>query len=294
MFDERKIPILKQIPVTLGKLIIARLIYRILRVFLHKDRYIIRRGGICYEVDLSEGIDLALFIMGSFQGYIVRNSLFTLSDSAVVLDVGANIGSMTLRFAQLAKQGHVYAFEPTDFAFEKLLRNISLNPELSRRITPVQSFLSDHSAASCQVRVYASWKIDGTVAAKHPLHGGIIQPAEGVSTVTIDDFCEKKGIHRVDLIKIDTDGHELEVIKGAHKTIEKYRPCVIFEAGLYIMKEHGVPFELFFAYFAHRRYTLINCKNGKIITLENYYKEIPSRYTIDIVALPSEHSWQLA
>jgi len=290
MFNERQIPILKRIPVTLGKLIIARAIYHVLRIFLHRDQYIIQRSGICYEVNLREGIDLSLFLMGSFQGYIVGNNLFSLPNDAVVLDVGANIGSMALRFAQLAKQGHVYAFEPTDFAFEKLLRNVSLNPELSRRITPVQSFLSDHSEARCQIRVYASWKIDGTVAVKHPLHGGIIQPAEGVSAVTIDDFCKKRGLHRVDLIKIDTDGHELEVVRGAHKTIEKYRPCVIFEAGLYIMKEHKVAFELFFDYFSYRGYTLINCKNGKIITLDNYFKQIPLRYTTDIVALPSERS----
>lgn len=290
MFDETQMPILNRIPVTLVKLIIARAIYHVLKIFFQRDRYIIQRGGICYDVDLSEGIDLSLFLMGSFQGYVVGNSFFSLSNGAVVLDVGANIGSMTLRFAQLTKQGHVYAFEPTDFAFKKLLRNISLNPELSRRITPVQSFISDHSEARCRFRVYASWKIDGTVSVKHPLHGGIIQPAEGVSAITIDDFCEKIGLHRVDLIKIDTDGHELEVIKGAHKTIEKCRPCVIFEAGLYIMKEHKVTFELFFDYFTHRGYTLINCKNGEIITLENYFKQIPLRYTTDIIALPSERS----
>jgi len=39
-------------------------------------------------------------------------------------------------------------------------------------------------------------------------------------------------LHRADFIKIDTDGHELQVIRGAHETVYKYLPCVIFESGL--------------------------------------------------------------
>jgi len=287
IFNERQVPIIKRIPVTLGKLIIARAVYCVLRTFLRRDRYIIQRDGIYYEVDLSEGIDLSLFLLGNFQGYIVRNKYFSLPNDAVVFDVGANIGSMTLRFAQLAKQGRIYAFEPTDFAFKKLLRNVSLNSELSRRISPIQSFISDRSETTCHIRAYASWKVNRTEDNKHPLHGGIIQSASAVSAITIDDFCEKEKLHRVDLIKIDTDGHELRVLRGAHKTIEKYLPYVIFEAGLYVMKEHDVTFELFFDYFSSAGYTLINCKNGRIVGLENYYKQIPLRFTTDLIALPS-------
>ncbi len=287
MFNKKQVPILNRLPITRGKLFIARAMYVMLKIVLRNDHYSIQRGGIYYEVALSEGIDLSLFLFGSFQGYIVGNKYFSLPIDAVVFDVGANIGSMTLKYAQIAKRGRIYAFEPTDFAFNKLLRNISMNPELSKRIRPVQYFISDHSEMECHIKAYASWKVNGTTADKHPLHGGIIQPAVAVSAVTIDEFCEKEQIHRVDLMKIDTDGFELRVLRGARKTIKKCRPSVIFEAGLYIMKEHDIAFELFYDYFYSAGYTLINCKNGKIINMGNYCNQIPLRSTTDILALPS-------
>jgi len=286
MFDKKQIPILNRIPMTRVKLFIARMLYTVLKIILRKDRHRIRRGGISYEVDLTEGIDLSLFLFGNFQSYITGNKYFSVKQDAVVFDIGANIGSMTLRFAQLASHGRVYAFEPTDYAFNKLLCNISMNPELSERITPVQSFVSDHSGADHQIEAYASWKVNGKSSDTHPLHGGTIQTAAAVSGITLDDFCEKEDIQRVDLIKIDTDGHELRVLRGARKTVEKFFPCIIFELGLYIMEEHNITFEHYFDYFSSIEYIMINSKNGKSVTAENYFQQIPLRATTDIIALP--------
>ena len=103
-------------------------------------------------MDLSEGIDLSLFLFGNFQSYVVQNKYFSLEKDAIVFDVGANVGSMSLRFAQGASEGHVYAFEPTDYAFKKLQRNLSLNPKLAERISAVQQFLADEKSSSAARR----------------------------------------------------------------------------------------------------------------------------------------------
>lgn len=59
-----------------------------------------------------------------------------------MLDIGANIGSHTLPLAQMVgPSGRVYSFEPTDYAFGKQRRNLSLNPELSKRVNALQSML---------------------------------------------------------------------------------------------------------------------------------------------------------
>ncbi|MFC1813990.1 FkbM family methyltransferase [Thermodesulfobacteriota bacterium] len=286
MIDKKQIPILNRIPMTRVKLIIARMLYTVLKIILRKDRHRIRRGGISYEVDLTEGIDLSLFLFGNFQSYITGNKYFSLKKDAVVFDIGANIGSMTLKFSQMTPHGRVYAFEPTDYAFNKLLRNISMNPELSKRIIPVQSFVRDRSEPDHQIEAYASWKVNGKSSDTHPLHGGTIQTADAVSGITLDDFCEKEDIQRVDLIKIDTDGHELRVLRGARKTVEKFFPYIIFEVGLYVMEEQGIVFKKYFDYFSSLDYILINSKNGKVIAIENYFKQIPLKATTDIIALP--------
>ncbi len=268
------------------RLVLARVLYRFLRTILRRDHYIIRRKGISYAVDLSEGIDLSLFIFGNFQKHVIRNKYVTLEDDAIIFDIGANIGSMALPFAKLASRGRVYAFEPTEYAFNKLLKNLSLNRNLAERITPVQLFLSDQTQFEHQIKAYASWPINGSASKTHPLHGGLIKNAASVPAATLDDYCERNDIETIHLIKIDTDGHELKVLKGACETLKKCRPFIVFEIGLYVMEEQQIEFDDFYTYLNRLGYSLLNAKNGKAITLRNFSKQIPSRSTTDIIAVP--------
>ena len=286
MTVEYKVPLLHRLPLTRIRLRAARIMYRALKLVLREDHRLIRRGGINYEIDLAEGIDLSLFVFGGFQDHVTKTKYFPLTSDAIVLDVGANVGTMSLKFAQRAPGGHVYAFEPTGYAFQKLQRNLSLNPELSQRITPIQAFVSGRREANPSMMVYSSWKIDGSASQTHPLHGGVMQSAESADVFTIDDFCRAKQIQRIDLIKIDTDGHELQVLMGARDTIAGALPYVIFEAGLYSIEEGGDVFEQYFDYLSSFGYTLINSSNGHKVTRTNYQKEIPLRSTIDIIAVP--------
>ena len=286
--DQLNIPILNQIPMTLIKIRIARILYWIIHRVLQTDTHRIHRKGICYEVDLAEGIDLSLYLFGHFQDHVTRQKYFSIPESAVIVDVGANIGSMAFKFAQLASNGQVYAFEPTDYAFNKLLKNISLNPALADRITPFQLFLSDQTESDHQIKAYSSWRVDGKAVESHPLHGGTIKSAQSVPAVRLDDFCLEYKIQKVDLIKIDTDGHELRVLTGAARTIEKFRPYVIFEIGLYVLQERGETFEQYFLYLSSFKYDLINSKNGEKITLENFHQQLPLRSTTDIIAVPQK------
>ena len=286
MYDKKQIPLLNRLPITRIKLIIARVLYRILSILLRQDQRYIRRDGINYKVDLTEGIDFSIFLFGNFQHYITQNRYFSLPDDAIVFDIGANIGSMAFKFAQLAQKGCVYAFEPTNYAFNKFKINLALNPELSRRIVPLQLFVSDHSEIKHKIKAYSSWRIDGKYTNAHPLHGGIIKSAESVVAVTIDDFCREREIPRIDLIKIDTDGFEYFILRGAKKSLGKFLPYIIFEIGIYVMEERGISFEQYYDYLSSLGYNLINAKNGKDVTIENYLKQIPLRSTTDIIAIP--------
>lgn len=286
MSNKKQIPLLNRLPITRMKLFVARVLYRILSILLRKDQRCIRRDGINYQIDLTEGIDFSIFLFGNFQRYITQNHYFSLSDDAIVFDIGANIGNMAFKFAQLVQKGCVYAFEPTNYAFNKLLTNLALNPELSGRIVPLQLFISDHSEIKHKIKAYSSWRIDGKYTNAHPLHGGIVKPAESVPAITIDDFCREREITRIDLIKIDTDGFEYSILRGAQKSLGKYLPYIIFEIGIYVMEERGIFFEQYYDYLSSFGYTLINAKNGKDVTNENYRRQIPLRSTTDIIAIP--------
>ncbi len=67
----------------------------------------IRRGGLNFQVDLSEGIDFSVFLFGAFQKHIRKWAAKCISQDAVILDIGANIGTMTLPFAQMAVTANV-------------------------------------------------------------------------------------------------------------------------------------------------------------------------------------------
>jgi FkbM family methyltransferase len=269
------------------KIRIAGIIYRILHLALRKDRRIICRKNVRYAVDLSEGIDLSIFLFGNFQDHVTRQKYFSIPEDAVIFDVGANIGSMALKFAQLAPDGHIYAFEPTYFAYRKLRRNMTLNPQLEKRITAAQLFLSDQSYSDHRLQAYASWKVNGRQGRTHSLHGGAVKRADRIPAVSLDDFCQNQQIGRLDLIKIDTDGHELHILKGARQTIENFSPIIVFELGAYTLKERNEDFQDYVDLFSTLNYTLLNSKNGEKITAENVHAQIPRLATTDVIAMAS-------
>jgi FkbM family methyltransferase len=233
MPETAKPPLLNRLALSRPQLLGARCLYRTVKLFARDDRRQITRGGIHHDVDLSEGIDLSLFLFGGFQSHVTDTRYYTLAHDAVIFDVGANIGTMCLSFAKHASEGVVYAFEPTEYAYKKLLGNISLNPDLAPRIHPTRAYVSHRSQEALAVSAYSSWKVDGKVAEAHPVHGGAIRPAEVTRVLTLDEFARDHAIERIDLIKTDTDGHELEVLEGAVETLRRCRPVVIFEIGDY-------------------------------------------------------------
>ncbi|HXX94231.1 MAG TPA: FkbM family methyltransferase [Planctomycetota bacterium] len=286
MTDAARAPLLSRLPWTKIKLGIASTAYHLARPFLGNRPRIIVRGGIRYRIDLSEAIDFALFLAGNFQGYITHSGRLALPADGILFDVGANIGSTAMGLARQVPQGRVYAFEPTHSAFGRLKDNLALNPELSGRVTPIQVFLSDRTAGEPGLVAYSSWKLDGSRKDRHPLHGGSLEGTSGISSVTLDEFCRDRGVVRMDLLKIDTDGHELAVLRGARETLGRLRPPIIFEVGLYILKERGVRIEEYFDLLDPMGYRWTNMKTGHPVTRETARSEIPLRSTTDILALP--------
>jgi FkbM family methyltransferase len=275
-----------RLPLTRIKLFVAGIIYRALHFVLHKDKRIICRGGITYEADLSEAVDLSMFLFGKFQKHVSSSRYVNVPADAIIFDVGANFGIMSLQYARIVPQGRVYAFEPTHYAFSHLKRNLELNPGLSGHIVPVQTFVSSVSSEETDIRAYSSWKVTSEAKnQKHNVHGGTIQSAEGVGAVSLDDFCGKNGISRLDFIKIDTDGYEYEVFKGARQTIAEFKPDIIFEIGLYVMKEKGITFKHYADFFISLGYSMYNSSNFKYIDSENFREHIPEKGTIDILAI---------
>ncbi len=198
----------------------------------------VTRRGLRWELDLREGIDLAIFLR-VFESSTVRAYGRLLKPDDVVLDIGANIGAHTLQFARLVgPKGRVYAFEPTAFAFAKLRRNIDLNPPLRARIMADQVMLSDRDDSLLDAEIYSSWPVVSE-SNLHPKHGGRYQSTKGARVSTLDAYLVASGVRKVDFIKMDVDGFECHVLAGGIKSLAAYKPIILMELSPYVLVEHG-------------------------------------------------------
>jgi FkbM family methyltransferase len=130
----------------------------------------------------------------------------------VVLDVGANAGAYTVLFAQwVGPRGHVFAFEPVPSIARALAAQLNLNG-LSRRVTIVEAAAGAAAGRSMLVATGLSG------VNRRPAPGEQTGNRIEVPVVTIDEVCSSAGVSPA-LIKIDVEGTELEVLRGAAHTL---------------------------------------------------------------------------
>jgi FkbM family methyltransferase len=273
---------------TATKVTFARLVSTsLVRLGVRTPRQI-RRHGLTFDVDIREGIDLSLFLFGSFERDILNTIKALVSPDAIVIDVGANVGALTLPVADYLERGHVYAVEPTDFAFAKLRKNLALNSRISSRVTPIQSFVASEAATVSELVAYSSWPVTGkNDGCQHPVHKGVQQTAR-CGQVTLDGLIEAHKIEKVSLVKIDTDGHEFSVLSGATRCLEQLRPAVVFEACEYLLVPPHPTFDDFARLFTSHDYTICERNGLQRIGAEDFVRRCPTGGGLDLLALPNE------
>ena len=186
-----------------------------------------RHGILCYE-EQDRPIGRSLRIYGEWAEEELYLLSFFLHAGAVVVDVGANIGTHVLAFSRfVAPEGRVIAIEPQEGVFDLLACNVLLNGlrhvtciralagrETRMRFLPTTECVSGTSASVSFVN------IDGAGTAN--TQGALVIPLQ---LIKLDDLA----LARCDLIKLDVEGMELDVLLGAGNTLGKYRPIVYFE-----------------------------------------------------------------
>ncbi|HEY4344144.1 MAG TPA: FkbM family methyltransferase [Parvibaculum sp.] len=198
-----------------------------------------RRGGLNWRLDLREGVDFSVFLLGRFEPDLIAAYERLVLPGSVIIDIGANIGSHTLPLAkQTGTTGHVIAVEPTLYAFEKLIKHAELNPDLSGRITPVQTMLMGDLQAVLSPAIESSWPLE-TPEGAHGEHAGVAKATTGSAVGTLDGLIAELGLKRVDVLKLDVDGYEVEVLRGALEVLTKFRPLIFFEHAPYVVREKG-------------------------------------------------------
>lgn len=146
-----------------------------------------------------------------------------------VFDIGANFGLFTKFLSQVAGEtGRVFAFEPGPQMFDVLSRNVSRSCFANVHLH--QTALSDRRG---ELNFYIPRRSDGTLnfyeATLEKSLSGDRCESFAVETVPLDSFVESQGIERVDFIKCDVEGHEIDVLEGAKNTIREHSPVIFLE-----------------------------------------------------------------
>lgn len=157
----------------------------------------------------------------------IIKSLFRADGVITIFDVGAHEGQSATYYKSIFKNSNIYSFEPFQNSFEILKRlnlpnfkpyNLGLSDE-----TGLESFSSNKGSATNSL-------LSLSLSAKETWGG-----YEGLSQVervdceftTLDDFCDENNVGFVDFLKIDVQGSEFRVLKGAHKALSGKRVGVI-------------------------------------------------------------------
>jgi FkbM family methyltransferase len=175
----------------------------------------------------------------------------------VVIDIGANIGFFTKRFAKWVNgTGFVIAVEPEVINYKHLLRSIE-KTGLNSVVKPVQGVAAEKDGMM-------KLGINPT----HPGDHKIAEEGVDVQSFAIDTLVETNQAQRICLIKIDVQGAEERVLEGAQKTIERDHPAIFIELDDEALKKMGSNGERVINWILDRKYRIIKLtKNSTGITI---------------------------
>ena len=170
---------------------------------------------------------------------------------------GANTGQSVALFRKLLPSSVIHCFEP----------NRSAYPELERNTSELADLRLNHVAVGALSGIQRFFEYDdsqmSSVLAGGPEGWGTMTGEFDVSVITLDDYCSELGIERVDLLKSDTQGYDLEVLKEAEGLLRSGRVGLVYTEVIFSDLYTGLPgFDVPYPF-------LVDC-DMRLVALYNY------------------------
>ena len=175
-----------------------------------------------------------------------------IEDINTVFDVGANTGQTLRLFADIFPRSTIYSFEPVYSSFRKLKKNNS-------HVENAKLFQIGFSDKKSRVKIYHQ-SDSGLNSIKKSINKPDINldnSFEEITIDTIDSFCERNHINQIDLLKIDAEGMDLKVIKGAKALMKSHKiKYLLIETGFGVDNIRNTPYDDVNKYLTNRNYKL--------------------------------------
>lgn len=228
----------------------------------HKEKF--SREGKTYKTLFTNEIE----VIGTKPMYSIARDIenyetfYKIKKGDCVIDAGANEGIISLFYSKkVAEEGKVFSFEPDIINQSSIKENMKLN-RLDDNIFLNNNLLWNENK---ELEFFESGTVASSIFYEPRNSRKILKKA-----ITIDGFCEEKKIQKLDFIKMDIEGAEVEAIEGALETILKFKPNFAIASYHLIKGERTfVKLEEFFRKHNYP-YKTITFKNGEIITFAGY------------------------
>ncbi|MBC7554887.1 MAG: FkbM family methyltransferase [Taibaiella sp.] len=187
-------------------------------------------GLVCF-INTKDIIGWKIFFYGEYESSTNKIIKKYINPGDVVIEAGANLGSETLLLSRLVGDtGKVYGFEPNPFIFERLKMNLAIN-ELKN--VDIHDIALGESNEIIYFNIYTKGFCNPGMSSKYISNKDTRKIS--VPQMTLDAFVAKHNVSKVDFIKMDIQGAEIDLFNGAAATISKFRPLIFTEADQYCL-----------------------------------------------------------
>lgn len=211
------------------------------------------------------------------------------NDKHVYFDIGANLGQSIKRFKKINPKSIIHSFEPTHSLYKELIKNFSSDKNIilnqlglgnKKKIENLYSFKYhkinsiipiDKKSKFLKSRILATNSTDES-----------FEEIIKVNIDTVDNYCERNNIYEIDLVKIDTQGYEVEVLEGMKNILKKNKVSII-ELELIL----GFAYEKNFSFYDYEK--ILHNENYKLIAIETASNLIAfSNYQTNLLYVKNE------
>lgn len=185
------------------------------------------------------------------------------TDGDVVLDVGANIGSISILAASKGEKVSVFAFEPTEKLLPLIRENIGVN-QFEKRIMVFQTAVSDKNGN-------VSFVLKKESEVNH-IDTNNSKNSVSINSITLDSFAKQNRINKIDLLKVDVEGAEMLVFRGSKRLLQNNQVRIIlFEVNKNSL-QFGYSAQQLVEFFRQNNYfVFFFCKHDRLELVPNKF-----------------------
>jgi len=185
------------------------------------DTWVVLRTGVMLKyIDEFNSVSKIIVDTGQFEDGEIEWVIDYLNEGSVFFDIGANVGIYSISVAKKSSDIHIFAFEPVPNTAQIFKENINKN-NVSSNISLIEEAVTNTEGF---VNITMDFHSSNYVTSYDSSYN-----CKLVKSTTIDSFVETNKVPRIDLIKIDVEGGETYVLKGAIKSIAAFKPVILVE-----------------------------------------------------------------